>query len=60
MKKGVDSVFYSRVVVEDIAVKITEFRGVLLQGGVSKRCGNIGFYKGSSFESDQALKTLDK
>lgn len=52
---GIDSALHSRVIVKGVAVKVTEFRGIPLQGGASKRCGDIGFYKGSSLEDDQAL-----
>ena len=60
MGEGVDPALYSRVVVEGVAVEVAEFRGVPLQGGASEGRGNVGFYKGSPLEGDQALKTLDK
>ena len=60
MGEGVDPAFYAQVVVEGIAVKVSELRSILLQGGALKRCGNVGFDKGRSLEGYQALKMLDK
>ncbi len=60
MGEGIDPAFHARVVVEGIAVEVAELRGVPLQGGASKRCGNVGFDKGRSLEGYQALKTLDE
>lgn len=60
MGECVDQALYARVVVEGIAVKVAEFRGVPLQGGALKGCGNVGFDKGRFFEGYQALETLDK
>lgn len=60
MEEGVDPAFHARVVVESIAVKIAKLRGIPLQGGASKRYGNVGFNKDHSLESYQTLKMLDK
>ncbi len=60
MEEDVDLVFHARVVVEGIAVKVVELRGVPLYGRASKGCCNIGFDKGRFLEGYQALKTLDE
>lgn len=60
MAEGFDPAFHFRVVVGGVTIKIARFKGILLQGGALKKCGNIGFYKNSSLENAQALKTLDK
>ena len=60
MGEGIDPALHSRVVVEDVAIKVAEFKGIPLQSGASEGRGDVGFYKGSSLESDQALETLDK
>lgn len=60
MEEGVDPAFHARVVVEGIAIEVAELRGLPLQGGASKGCGNVGLDKGRFLESYQALKTLDK
>lgn len=60
MGECIDPTLYARVVVEGIAVKVTEFRNILLQGGVSKGCNDIGFDKGHSLKGYQALEMLNK
>lgn len=45
---------------EGIAVKVTEFRDISLQDEVSKEYNNIGFDKGLSLKSHQALEILKK
>ena len=60
MEKSVDPAFLARVVVEGVTVEVAELRDVLLKGGASKGCGDVGFHKGNPFEVDQVLETLDK
>ncbi len=60
MEKGIDLVFHARVVIKGIAVEVAELRGIPLQGGALKGCGNVGFDKGRFLEGYQALKTLDE
>lgn len=60
MGEGVDLALYAWVVIEGIAVKVAELKGIPLQDGASKRYDNVGFHKNSSLEGDQALETLDK
>ena len=50
MGECIDPVFHSWVVVEGIAVKVAEFRGIPLKGGALKGCGNVGFDKGRSLK----------
>lgn len=58
--EGVDPTLHSRIVVEGIAVEVAEFRGISFQDGVLEGRGDVGFYKGSILEGDQALEMLDK
>lgn len=60
MGKRVNLVFHAWVIVEGVAVKVAELRGVSLKNGASKGCGNVGFYKGNPFKGDQDLEMLDK
>lgn len=46
--------------IERIAVKIVELRGVSLEYGALKRCGIVDFYKNSPFKLDQALEMLNE
>ena len=56
----VDPALHARVVVEGIAVKVTEFRGVPFQNRALKRCDNVGFNKSRFLEGYQSLETLDE
>lgn len=58
VEEGIDPALHSRVIVKGVAVEIAEFRDVQLQGRALKGCGDVGFHKSSSFEGNQALKTL--
>lgn len=60
MENCVDQTCHGWVVVESIVVKLVEFRGISLQNGPLKGCGNICFDKGRPLKDYQALKTLDK
>lgn len=60
MREDIDPALHSRVIVEGVAVKVDEFRDIPLHDGALKERGDVGFYKGSRLEADQALETLDK
>ena len=60
MGECINPAFHTRVVIERVAVEVTEFRGVPLWSGASKGCSDVGFDEGSATESDEALKTLHK
>lgn len=60
MRECVDPALHAQVVVEDIAVKVALFKGVPLQDGASKGCGNVSFDKSRFLEGYQTLQTLDK
>ena len=59
MGEGVNLAFYAWVVIEGIAIEVTELKGIPLMSGVSIECGKVGFNKGRSLEDYQALKMLD-
>lgn len=58
--KGVDPAFYTRVVVEGVAVEVAEFKSIPLKGRALKRRGNASFHKNSPLKDNQVLGTLDK
>lgn len=60
MEECIDPVFYARVIVKGIAVKIIKLKSVPFKDGALERCGNVGFHKGKPLEDDQVLETLDK
>lgn len=60
MGKSVYLTLHTRVVVEGIAIIVTEFRDVSFQGRVSKRCGKFDLNKQSFFEVHKILEIPDK
>lgn len=60
IRESINSVLYTWVVIERVAVEVTELRGVLLQGRALEGCSDVGFDEGSVLEGDEALKMLHK
>lgn len=60
MGEWIDLVFHIRVIVEGIAVEVTEFKSVSLQGRTKEWSGYVGFHQASSSEYDETLYLLDK
>ena len=60
MGECINPALHARVVIERVAIEITELRGVPLHGGALEGYGNVGFDKGSVLDGDKALKTLHK
>lgn len=60
MEEDVNLAFDTRVIIENIVVKVAELRDIPFLGLTLKRYGNISFHKNSSLKNDQALKKLDK
>lgn len=60
MGESINPAFYTRVVIERVAVKVAELRGILFEGRVLKGCGNVGLDQDSASEGHEALKTLHK
>ena len=58
MGKSINPVFHAWVVIEHVAVKIAELRGVPLEGEGSEGSDDVGLDEGSDSESDEVLKTL--
>lgn len=60
MKKSINPVLYTWVIIERIAIEVIELRGVSLKGRALDRYGDIGLDKGDALESDEVLETLHK
>lgn len=60
MKKSINPVLYTWVIIERIAVEVIELRGVPLKGRALDRYGDVGLDKGDALESDEVLETLHK
>lgn len=60
MEECINLVFHAWVVIKCVAIEVAELKGIPLQGGALKRCGNVGLDKGSASKDDEALKTLYK
>lgn len=60
MGEGIDLTFHAQVIIEGIAIEVAELKGIPLQDGASKGCGNVDFDKDRSLEDYQALKALNE
>lgn len=60
IKKGVVPVLTARVVVEGIAVEITEVRGIPFYGETLKWRCNVDFHEGGISKCDKTLKMVHK
>lgn len=58
MEKGINLALHAWIVIERVAVKVTELRDVPLHGGALWGYGNVGLDKSSFLERYKALKTL--
>lgn len=56
MEEYINPVLHACVIIERVAAKVAEFRGVLLENKASKRCGNVSFKKSSASKGHKALK----
>ena len=60
MRKSFNLAFYIWVILEQIAVKVAEFRVVLLEDGAFEWHNDVGFYKDTALENNKTLKMLNK
>lgn len=60
IEHSINLALHTWIVVEHIAVKVTEFKYVLFKGRTLEKCSNVGLNKGCGSEGHKVLKMMYK